>query len=400
MKQPSNFDFPLFYTAIGLIVFGLVMISSVSIYESYLLTSRMVANGQLEAASNDFYLWRHLAHVCFVIPFMVLVSKIHYSFWKKMAPILFVIALVLLILVLIPALSNDYGTARSWLNVGVLPSFQPSELGKFALICYLALWMDKKMQSIKTFQEGFLPFVVLLSILVFLIAVQPDFGAVLVLVSVAGSIFFVAGGNLLHIFLGGGFAFLVGLPVILSHEYIKLRFLAFLDPTLDPQGAGYHIMQSLMTIGSGQWFGVGFGNSVQKFGYLPEVQGDTIFAIAAEEFGFVRILLVLLAYLYFAYRGYQIAMHAPDRFSQLLATGITSWVFFQTCINIAVNMSLFPLTGLTLPFISYGGSSLLMITFAVGVLLNISRYAKKSKTSIGLQWRGLRRSYTSFHSDL
>ena len=370
--------------AIGvLILFGLVLISSVSVFESFQLTSIFVKKGIAEAPSNDFYLWRQAAHVFIAFPLIYFISKIHYNFWKKLALPLFGISIVLLIVVLIPSLSNDYGSAKSWLNIPYLPSIQPSEIAKLALSFYLAIWMDKKVQAITTFKEGFLPFVVLLSILVALIGAQPDFGAVLVMACIAGSIFFVAGGNILHIILGGFLASLFAWPVILSNEYIRIRMLAFLDPSIDPQGAGYQIKQALMTIGSGEWWGVGFGKSVQKFGYLPEVQGDTIFSIAAEELGFIRILLMFLLYLFIAWRGYKIASNAPDRFSTLLATGLTSWIFFQSMINIGVNMSLLPLTGVTLPFISYGGSSLLTLSIAAGVLLNISRYTKETSQRKG-----------------
>ena len=374
----GEIDKGLAFAIIGLIIFGLVMISSVSVYESFQLTSLFVKKGLAESASNDFYLWRHLAHVIIAIPLLFFISRIPFAFWKKIAAPLFGISIVLLVLVLIPALSNDYGSAKSWLNLPFLPSIQPAEIAKMALILYLAIWMDKKIQVITTFKEGFLPFVVLLSVLVLLIGAQPDFGAVLVISFIAGSIFFVAGGNLIHIILGGFLASLFAWPVILSNEYIRVRMLAFLDPSIDPQGAGYQIKQALITIGSGEWWGVGFGKSVQKFGYLPEVQGDTIFSVAAEELGFIRITLVLLIFLFIAWRGYKIAMNAPDRFSTLLATGITSWIFFQAMVNIGVNMAVLPLTGVTLPFISYGGSSLLTMVFASGILLNISRHTKKS----------------------
>lgn len=391
MIRQGEMDKGLLFAIILLIIFGLMMISSVSVYESFLLTSVFVKKGVAETASNDFYLWRHLAHVVVAMPVLWIVTKIPYTIWRKFALPLFIFSLILLVLVLIPSLSNDYGSAKSWLNLPFLPSVQPSEIAKFALISYLAIWMDKKVQAITTFQEGFLPFVVLLSVFVLLIGAQPDFGAVLVIGFISASIFFVAGGNLIHIFFGAFLASLFAWPVVLSHEYIRVRLLSFLDPSVDPQGAGYQIKQALITIGSGKWFGVGFGKSVQKFGYLPEVQGDTIFSVAAEELGFIRIVIILLIFLYIAWRGYTIALNAPDRFSKLMATGITSWIFFQAMVNIGVNMSVLPLTGVTLPFISYGGSSLLTMVFASGTLLNISRYAKKENT-FGLQWRGVRRS--------
>ena len=371
----------LLFSLIGLILFGVIMISSVSVYESFQLTQIFVKKGIADAPSNDFYLWKHVQHVMLAIPLLIAISFIPYTFWRSVAVPMFVLSLVLLVLVLIPELSNDYGSAKSWLNLPYLPSVQPSELAKLGIIFYLAVWMDKKVQKITTFKEGFLPFVVLLSLFVILIGAQPDFGAVLVIGFIAGSIFFVAGGEVLHIIFGGVLASLFAWPIVLTNEYIRVRLLSFIDPSIDPQGAGYQIKQALITIGSGEWFGVGFGHSVQKFGYLPEVQGDTIFSIAAEELGFVRILLIFVLYIFIAWRGYNIARNAPDRFSTLVATGITTWIFFQSMINIGVNMAVLPLTGITLPFISYGGSSLLTLTVAAGVLLNISRYAQVKNNS-------------------
>ena len=189
--------------------------------------------------------------------------------------------------------------------------------------------------------------------------------------------FFIAGGNVFHMLLGGAIAGVMGLPIILNKDYIRNRFRAFLSPN-DPsiaESIGFQIKQALIAIGSGGFFGVGYGKSVQKFGYLPEVQADTIFAAMAEELGFVRLLIILGMYSIFVWRGYRIARAAPDRFGFLVATGITTWVAVQTIINIAVNVALFPLTGITLPFISYGGSSLLTMLIGVGVLLNISMHS-------------------------
>jgi len=169
----------------------------------------------------------------------------------------------------------------------------------------------------------------------------------------------------------------LGLPIILNKEYIRNRFLAFLSPD-DPsitESIGFQIKQALIAIGSGGFFGVGYGKSIQKFGYLPEVQADMIFAAMAEELGFIRLLIILGMYGIFVWRGYRIALNAPDRFGFMLATGITTWIGLQASINIAVNLALFPITGLTLPFISYGGTSLTALLGAVGILLNISMYS-------------------------
>jgi cell division protein FtsW len=214
-----------------------------------------------------------------------------------------------------------------------------------------------------------------------LVAVQPDLGSFLVLSMIACIMFFIAGGNLFHLLLGGGLAGLFGLPLILSQGYIRDRFSAFLspdDPTIS-ETIGFQIKQALIAIGSGGLFGVGYGKSIQKFGYLPEVQADMIFSAMAEELGFFRLLIILAMYSLLIIRGYKIAREAPDRFGFLVATGITTWIAFQTILNMAVNLSLFPLTGLTLPFISSGGSSLLSILMGVGVLLNISMHSTEAQ---------------------
>ena len=175
---------------------------------------------------------------------------------------------------------------------------------------------------------------------------------------------------------------IIGLPLILQKQYVKNRFRAFLTPN-DPsisETIGFQIKQALIAIGSGGFFGLGYGKSIQKFGYLPEVQSDTIFAAMAEELGFLRLMIILCMYAILVYRGYKAAVEAPDRFGFLLATGITTWIAAQTLLNIAVNLSLFPLTGLTLPFISYGGSSLVALMLATGILLNISMYSTETSS--------------------
>jgi len=242
------------------------------------------------------------------------------------------------------------------------------------------LWLQKREQLIGTWKEGFVPFATLLSLSTILVAIQPDLGSFLVLTSIAVVMFFVAGGNIGHVILGGTMAGILGLPLILQKDYIRNRFRAFLSPS-DPsisETIGFQIKQALIAIGSGGAFGVGYGKSVQKFGYLPEVQADTIFAAMAEELGFFRLLIIVSMFGIFIWRGYKIAREAPDRFGFLVATGITTWIAFQTVLNISVNLSLFPLTGITLPFISYGGSSLMSLLIAVGVLLNISMHSTQA----------------------
>ncbi len=357
--------------------FGLAMIASVSVFESYQITQRLVNQGVRDIPSNSFYLIRSSVHTFTGLMAMCVVMVIPYHAWKKLALPLFGITLLLLIAVFIPGIGADYGTAHSWIRIGVLPSVQPSEFLKLTLVFYLAVWLQKREQLVSTLKEGFLPFATLLIVSTILVALQPDLGSFLVLSGIAITMFFIAGGNVFHMLLGGAIAGDLGLPIILNKSYIRNRFLAFISPN-DPaiaESIGFQIRQALIAIGSGGFFGVGYGKSVQKFGYLPEVQADTIFAAMAEELGFVRLLIILGMYSIFVWRGYRIARTAPDRFGFLVATGITTWIAVQTILNIAVNVSLFPLTGITLPFISYGGSSLLALLMGVGVLLNISMHS-------------------------
>ena len=369
------------------------MISSVSVYESYQLTSEMVKQGIMDEPTNSFYFWRHFWRALVSIPLWILAIYLPLTIWKKIALPFFVVSILLLIALFLPGIGSNYGTSTSWITIPFLPSVQPAEIVKLSLIFYLAVWMEKRQELVQSFQYGFIPFTILLSSVVILLAMQPDFGSVLVISVIAASMFFSAGGNIFHIVLGGLFASFLAYPIIMSKEYIRNRFLAFLNPELDPLNIGFQVKQALIAIGSGGLFGVGFGKSIQKFGYLPEVQGDTIFAATAEELGFIRIAFLVIAYLMIAFRGYLIASNAKDRFSMLIAVGITSWFVFQAVINMSVNLAILPLTGLTLPFISYGGSSLLVTMLAAGILLNISRYSDVSTNLVSR--RGVRRTHYS-----
>lgn len=389
-------DFLYLGIALGLALFGLAMIASVSVYQSYQLTQRL-----WDTPSNAFYLWRSSMHMLVATGGLFCASIIPYSFWQRYARPLFIANLFFLILLYVPGLGNEYGTARSWLHLGPL-SFQPSEFLKISLVLYLAVWLQKKETSIATFKEGFLPFIALLCLSTFLVAIQPDLGSFLIFSVVATTMFFVAGGNLSHMLLGGVAAGILGLPIILSKGYVSDRFRVFIHILFGSEtfnyreGPGFQIYQALIAIGSGGLFGVGYGKSIQKFGYLPEVQSDTIFAAMAEELGFLRLLIVLGLYGVFIFRGLTIARTAPDRFGLLVATGLTASIAFQTMLNICVNLSLFPNTGITLPFISYGGSSLLSTMIAVGIVLNISMHRKGEDIALRRRHRtsvllGLRR---------
>lgn len=376
--KTNTFDKSLAITFFALLFVGIIMISSVSVYESYGITQRLMEEGVLTEPSNSFYLWRHFKRALLAIPLFFLGMYLPLSFWKRLAPPLFLVTWLLLIVVLIPGVSGDATfSSRSWINLPGIPSIQPVELVKLSLIFYLGVWMEKRQEIVRSFQYGFLPFTMLLSMVVVLLALQPDYGSSLVIVSTAACMFFAAGGGVLHIGFGALCAILLSIPLVLltGSQHVIERFQVFLDPSLDPGKVGFQVKQALMAIGNGGFFGVGFGKSMQKFGYLPEVQGDSIFAAISEELGFIRVIFVVGAYAYIAYKGYKIAIDAKDRFSMLVAVGISSWFMFQAVINIGGNLAILPLTGITLPLVSYGGTSLMISMLAAGVLLNISRFA-------------------------
>jgi cell division protein FtsW len=373
----KRIDLLLLGITVVLTLFGLAMIASVSVFESYQLTTNLYGEGW-----NSFYLWRTFLHVTMGMGVMMFMASIPYRLWERLAKPMYFATVVLLVLVFIPALKpGGAQTSNSWISLGFF-TLQPAEILKLTFIFYLSVWLQKREQLIGTFKEGFVPFATLLLISTFLVAIQPDLGSFLVLAAIAAVMFLIAGGGIFHLLLGGGLAGIIGLPVILQKEYIRLRFIGFITILLQPgdtkiceSKAGYQICNALIAIGSGGFFGVGYGKSIQKFGYLPEVQGDMIFSVMAEELGFVRLMIILLMYGILVYRGFRIAENAPDRFGFLLASGITTWIAVQTLINIGVNTGVFPLTGLTLPFISYGGSSLITLLAAIGILLNISMHS-------------------------
>jgi cell division protein FtsW len=303
-------------------------------------------------------------------------QKIDYHWWKKIALPFFFVSVLFLILVFIPGLGlKTYGASR-WLQLGPF-SFQPSEMAKLSLILYLALWLESKgRKSIRDFFEGFLPFLGILGAIGFLIMKQPDMGTLGVLLITAVIIFFASGAKGSHLFSMTAIGTLMLIVLIKISPYRFDRFTAFINPNADPQGIGYHINQALLAIGSGGIFGLGLGHSLQKFNYLPEPVGDSIFAIIGEETGLLGGVFLITLFVWLAFRGLKIAKNAPDDFGKLCSIGITSWIIVQAFINIAAISGIMPLTGVPLPFISYGGTSLVFLMSAMGILMNISKQAK------------------------
>lgn len=362
-KKRGKIDYWLLFLVFGLCIFGLLMIyssSAVLSFEQY--------------GVNNYYFKKQLISLVIGLIFMIIASFIDYRFWKKYAVLFLFITILLLIGVFI--FSGSTGGAQRWIQIGSI-SIQPSEIAKLTFIIYLAAWLEKKQEQVKDFKYGFLPFLVILGIIGFLIIKQPDMGTMSVIVATGIVMFFVSGASLLH--LGIGVGFLIGLFLLLvkSAPYRLQRFLVFLNPSGEKLGAGYHINQALLAIGSGGIWGLGFGQSKQKYLYLPEPHTDSIFAIITEELGFLRVFLVVLVFLLIVLRGYKIAKNAPDCFSTLLAAGITTWIVIQFFVNIGAMIGILPLTGIPLPFVSYGGSSLIVLLIGVGILLNISRQAHK-----------------------
>lgn len=354
--------------ALGLIiVFGLMMLSSASSVEAY------------QKFGDSYYFFKHQLINGF-LPGLVaffIAAQFDYRHYKKWAFLAMIASVGLLLLVLIPSIGTSYDKgAQAWINLGLF-SFQPTEIVKLTFLIYLAAWLEKKGEhGLKDFQYGFLPFIFSLGLIVLLVMAQPDLGTLLIIVAISLIVYFVAGGAGKHIamvMLGG--LLLVFIAVQIA-PYRMGRLTVFFNPGSDPQRYGYHISQAKIAVGSGGILGLGIGKSRQKFNYLPEVYGDSIFAVIAEEMGFIFSIILLLLYLTIGIRGLKISRASPDDFGKFLSLGIAAWICGQAFINISTMIGLFPLTGIPLPFISYGGTSLVVLFFAAGVLVNISKQTR------------------------
>ncbi len=301
--------------------------------------------------------------------------NVDYWTWRTWAKLIVIICFVLLIIVLIPGVGLVRGGARSWLGVGAF-SIQPSEFMKMAMIAFLAKYLSENQKKIVFFKKGLVPSLSLVMLAFGMIMLQPDLGTGAVMVGTCIAMIFVAGARISH-FVGLAMIGVVGfVGLIVSAPYRIKRITSFLDPWSDPLGSGFQIIQSLYAIGPGGLMGMGLGESRQKYFYLPEPQTDFIFAILSEELGFIGGVFVILLFGIMLWRGIKISLGAPDLFGSFLAVGIIVMIAIQVMINIGVVTGLMPVTGITLPFLSYGGSSLTLMLVSVGVLLNISRHAR------------------------
>lgn len=345
---------------------GLIMLASASVavsYQKFGSTSKLIVNqltsGVLVGGGG-----------------FLIAQWIPYAFWRRISLPLLLCTLLALVAVFTPQFGFGAGGARRWISFQFI-FFQPSEVAKLAMVVYLTAFFAKTKDRLANFWQSVFPFILVSGAILGLIALEPDIGTLGVILATAAVMFFIAGGKIKHVSwiaiacIGLFFIFIASAPYRLD------RFTVFLHPGHDPKGSGYQTQQALLAAGSGGMWGLGLGESRQKYSFLPESVGDSIFAITAEELGFVGAVAMVVIFVFFALRSYWVAARAPDPFGRYLAVGIASWIVLQAFINISAIIGIIPLTGVTLPFVSYGGSSLALVLVGCGILVNISKYAKE-----------------------
>ena len=369
----NRMDYILFITVLILLSLGVIMVLSAS------------APSALSKTSKSYtYFVRQFIFAIIGIGIMLFISKIDYRFYKKYYWLVYAVSVLVLHLVLIPGLGREVNGATRWIGIPGLGQFQPSEITKIGLIIFYAGYLSDHKSELKDFWRGFVkPLAFLLPPIAILYLVQNHLSVCLVIAAITAVMMLMAGCRLLH-FIAAGLVGVAGIVIMLikgqtseSSSFRWDRIVTFFDPWSDATGTGYQMVQSLYAIGSGGLFGVGLGNSTQKYLYIPEPQNDFIFAIVAEELGFVGCVAIIALFGIFVWRGIVIAMKAPDMFGSLLAVGVTTLVAVQAIINIAVVTASIPTTGMALPFFSYGGTALVILLASVGILLNVSRAGSK-----------------------
>lgn len=365
-KQKLQIDYPFLISLGVIVVFGLIMLASAT------------APTAFETYGDSEYLVKHQMLVG-LLPGLILMLFFTFFDYRKLKKYAFwslIVSIVLLVSVFIPGVGAEFGSARSWISIFGF-SLQPSEIVKLTFLIYLATWLETRgHHKASHLTEGLVPFLAVLGVVALLMMLQPDLGTLTIIILMSLVVYFVGGAKISHIAGVGVLGMLFLLLMIKISPYRAARLTIFLHPELDPQGIGYHINQAFLAIGSGGFWGRGLGLSRQKFQYLPEVAGDSIFAIIAEELGFFFGALLVIGFLYFLYRGIRIAAQAPDAFGKLLVTGIISWLGIQAFVNIGAMVGLLPLTGVPLPFVSQGGTALAVALAACGIVLNVSKHTK------------------------
>jgi cell division protein FtsW len=369
MPRTTSYDLVLVVVVLALTLLGIAMVYSASGIKA------------LDALDDPRYFlgWQSLWATLGLIG-MLVATRVDYHRYRVLALPLLVVAIALLGAVLVPGIGTTVNGAARWLRVGPV-GIQPAELAKLALILYLAFWLGARRDRIGRGGTA-LGFVIVTGLIVGLIFAEPDLGTAIVIGAIALAMYFVAGARL---WMFGALAMLSGILALagaLAHPERVERLMTFIDPWKDPRDAGYQAIQALYGLALGGLSGEGLGAGREKFGFLPFPYTDSIFAILGDELGLIGTLGVIMLFLVFAYRGVRIALRAPDAMGALIATGVTTWLVFQAWVNMAVVASLIPMTGITLPFISYGGSSLCVGLIAVGILLNVGRQAAPAPASV------------------
>jgi cell division protein FtsW len=352
--------------AVGtLTAFGLVMVFSAS-----------EVQGWLWFHNAAYYFERQLIWLALGLVLLGVSAHVDYHRLRPVAWPLGLITLALLLLVLLPHFGVEVNGARRWLRLGPL-QMQPAELAKLAAIIFMAVWLERHRERLASIENGVLPFLALLGLLTLLIILERDLGTTLIVAAIMLSQFLIAGGRKRDVLLLGLIIALCIYVFIRMEPYRLHRLLAFFNPWADPLNTGFQAIQSVIALGSGGFFGVGLGQSIQKYQWLPFAHTDFIFAIIGEETGLIGTTAVLALFGLFTYRGYRVALKAPDAFGSMLATGVTTWIALQALVNIAAVTVTLPTTGIPLPFISYGGSSLAINLLAVGILINVATQGEK-----------------------
>ena len=359
--KPVGMDHILLCVTITLALVGLVMVFS---------ASAVVAGNRFH--DSWYYLKRQLVWLAFGLVLLHVASRVDYIWWKRLALPLLGLIIVLLLVVLIPSIGVAGHGARRWIPLGPI-SIQPAEMAKLVGVIYLAAYLAKKEDRLQHFSTGLLPALLVIGVLSGLILLEPDLGTVVVLGLVTGGLLFVGGACLSHLSTLALSAVPIGLVLVLTSGYRRQRLMAFLEPWRDASDTGFQITQSFLAFGSGGLFGVGLGEGKQKLFFLPEAHTDFVLALVGEELGFVGTVIIVLFFALFVLRGFQISTRARIPFGRYLGIGITTLIGIQALINACVVTGLLPTKGLTLPFVSYGGSSLVICLTGVGILLNISR---------------------------
>jgi cell division protein FtsW len=359
--------------------------------------SSSFAVGYLEFGDTNYFVMRQAFYALIGVAALVYCMRLDYRQLRHVAAPMMVLALIGLLAVLVPGIGVERNGARRWLELGPF-TLQPSEFAKLAVVIYIAAWLSARREQLDQFSLGFVPFVLMVSVVGGLVIVEPDMGTAVIIVLTTSTLFFVAGAPLTHLVLLIGSGGAVTYAMVLVQEYRLDRIGSFVSPESDPQGSGFHILQLLIALGSGGLTGLGWGVSRQKFFYVPGAHTDGVFAIIGEEVGFIGLMGVLALFAFFLYRGLKATVSSRDQFGTLLGIGIVSWIGYQTLINIGGITRSIPLTGVPLPFLSYGGSALIAVMAAAGVLLSISRYGKErapagSKARRYARRAGSRRGY-------